>query len=809
MIRSILVLVFFSCVVSAAYAQPSPASSGPGTISIRGVIVSADSGTALRRARVTVTAGARRAAPVFTDDEGRFAVSIEASASYSVVVAKAGYGFARRTLSRAEAAEPQTVPLVRPAAITGLVLDGRGSPLVSASVTARRLDPGAAAGDPAEFSTAADDLGEYRLGGLPPGRYSVAAGPASFFTVSSVGLVGMTSAETIDLRLAAMNGMRGATVLEPTRFNAGPARDVILQSGDDASGVDFVVRTVDPLRQLLDAAAAADVAIRASRSDGQVPPPGMAGAIRGRVMSDSGEPLDQTDVFVVGAGFRRSLRTDAAGAFVVAGLRAGDYTLEASRVGFLTRRYGQQHATHSGATITVGTDRIVEGIDIVLPYGATMTGVIVDEHGEPLQNVEVQALALREAEGRAAATPTGSARRTDDRGRYRLFGLQPGRYLVAASVDATIYAVGGDRIDGYAPTYHPGTPAIEAALPVQLDGDATAIDLVFAPSPAVRVRGVVRDAEGPLVTGAVRLAASRRSSAILVEPRTAPIGPDGAFVFADVSPGEYVVQARGDGPGRTGEFGVEYVSVTHAAPPPLTITTSHGATLEGRLIIDGNPDAGPCANGLRDPVNNGVPCGPTLPAGAFTVRPFGLDADRSRFEGHSGLIVSSTGAFYVSGLTGPTGFWLPQAPDGWYLKSVVINGADVTDDAYDFGTVPQTVVDAEVVISQNGAAITGRVTDRDRAVEDCSVVVFSVLRDQWGPRSRRLKVMRANREGAFRVSGLPQGDYFITAVDRLAGTADAGEWQSVTVLESLAARAERISVAEGESRVVSLRLVRR
>ena len=63
--------------------------------------------------------------------------------------------------------------------------------------------------------------------------------------------------------------------------------------------------------------------------------------------------------------------------------------------------------------------------------------------------------------------------------------------------------------------------------------------------------------------------------------------------------------------------------------------------------------------------------------------------------------------------------------------------------------------------------------------------------------------------GEFRVSALPSGDYFVAAVSRLQGSRDGGDWQNPDVLLQLEARAERITVSEGQTANVSLRLIDR
>ena len=145
----------------------------------------------------------------------------------------------------------------------------------------------------------------------------------------------------------------------------------------------------------------------------------------------------------------------------------------------------------------------------------------------------------------------------------------------------------------------------------------------------------------------------------------------------------------------------------------------------------------------------------------------------------------------------------------WFLKAVTVGSVDITDIGFEVPAGPQTVGDAEIVVSSNGATITGRATERDVPVDDYSVVAFPLDRNQWTPHSRRLRFARSSRGGAFRLAGLPPGDYYVAAVDRLDGSADGGEWQNDDVLNRLVPGAERITLTEGESRAATLRLTRR
>ena len=136
----------------------------------------------------------------------------------------------------------------------------------------------------------------------------------------------------------------------------------------------------------------------------------------------------------------------------------------------------------------------------------------------------------------------------------------------------------------------------------------------------------------------------------------------------------------------------------------------------------------------------------------------------------------------------------------WYVKSITYRGQDLADSPFDFGDT-ETFRDVEIVISGAGAMVTGRVTD-DRAapVRDYTVALFPTDRMQMDDpialvESRLVPV----QDGAFRVTGLVPGDYWVVAVNRLDGSEVAGDLQNPEVLDALTSRAQRITLGEGQS----------
>jgi len=352
--------------------------------------------------------------------------------------------------------------------------------------------------------------------------------------------------------------------------------------------------------------------------------------------------------------------------------------------------------------------------------------------------------------------------------------------------------------------YYPATTQVAEASQVQVDvgSDVAGIDLVFTETPVARVSGHALDSSGIPLMGNVFLSSSTGAGAIALEPQQATLGLDGSFTLANVPPGDYVIQAIGVratmltpagvvSVGRQPEFGTQVVSVVGGDPAPVSIRTSPGSVLVGRLSVEGDSDRG--LTGLSViPYRGDVDYGPMFGGAIF------------------GTNLASDGLLRITGLHGPTRFRLTGAPGAWYVKSVVIDGADVTDVPFDFGFTPQTHTDAQVVVSSAGAAIAGHVTSASSTpVTDYSVIVFGTDRGTWFLNSHRVRLATARQDGSFEVTGLPPGEYWVAAVDRIERGGVAGDWQKPEALEQLSFRALRVTLTEGERHMTILRLIRR
>jgi protocatechuate 3,4-dioxygenase beta subunit len=750
-------------IVLLALLAPSTLAQEPsGTLTLRGVVVSATDvplprvhvGVVTLRSRQLASTGGSPLSErgVLTDDRGLFTIRVPAAASVELAFTKARYVAQTADIAlRENVPAPEVrVRLLLAGAISGRVVERSGTSLMGTTVALRRV--GAAPSAPPISTTTTNDLGEYRFGGLAEGRYAVTATPSIF---------------ALGADIATRSAIVEAAAVQAPVIN--------VSAGTEVANINLTIDTPSELDREAVIGSAPDADATASLS--------------GRVVGWDGQPIARAVVqayrpFVSS----HAVETDTRGRYRFDRLSPGEYTVRARKYGFIQEQYALD-GTPSAGRFTVQKGQALS-VDVMLTRGASISGTIVDEFGEPVQDVAVNVLPIQPVIGRQGlrlGSRSGSSR-TDDRGQYRVSGLQPGIYVVQAVVGAALSST-----SGYLPLFYPGTQSVDQATTTKVDfrTAATGIDLALRSAAAHTVSGVVVDSSGrPPLRGEVTLAVSERSGAIQTEPVRTNVRTDGSFELTNVGPGDYVVQATGtvarSAPAPSQQFGMSFITVTNN-PLRMELRLAPGAALKGRVRYEG------------------VPAGP---APILTLSVLPADRDRAPLRGYAptGFNVASDGSFESRGVFGPALIRAQPQQNDWYLKSVIVHGQEIVDTPFDFGT-GGNFSDIQVLISALGATVTGRVTDERAApVRDSSVIVFSTFRDRWIDGSRWVKRSQSAENGAFTVTGLPPGDYWVAAVPRLDRTAELVP--DPDVLDALSLRGVRISLGEGQSQELTLRLIR-
>lgn len=350
-------------------------------------------------------------------------------------------------------------------------------------------------------------------------------------------------------------------------------------------------------------------------------------------------------------------------------------------------------------------------------------------------------------------------------------------------------------LPGYAVTYFPGTPNPSQAQFVTVSGsqDSSNVDFALAPVPTARIMGTAVNSAGEPITGGLMLAPSQRSGAIFTASMGARISADGSFEFPNLAPGEYVVQAaRGRmQPSVEAEFASQVVTVNGADVTGVVLRTSPGSTIAGRFSFDGG-----------DPPR----------ARNIDLSPVPTDFDSTPLAGGfmAAAEIHNDWTFDMAGVNGPRRLRLTRSPPGWSLKSILLNGTDITDTPLMFGTKEQSIRDVEVVLTSRVTVVSGSVTDgRSNLAPGAHVIVFARDRDLWYPASRFLAHATAGSDGSFSVRGLPPGDYAVGAVDRLLGDGKDDEWQAPELLDALARDGKSLTIIEGQQVTIDVKRMAR
>jgi hypothetical protein len=383
-------------------------------------------------------------------------------------------------------------------------------------------------------------------------------------------------------------------------------------------------------------------AVQAQQARDQMQAPRVGTAtISGSIVTDEAtpQPLKRAQVIVMNpeAGFTKTVFTNEAGKFSLAGLPAGRYTLSANKAPFLRASYGARRYDRPGTPITLNEGAQITGVTLRMTRGSVLGGVITDENGVPAFGVPVRVLQVRVVNGERTYTNVGTGNSmnetTDDRGMYRFYGLPPGEYVVSATprlgtgevramTDAEIRAVmqalqqqtqaaqqarqnpGMPGVGvplpaptskpetetvtvGYASVYYPGTTVAASAGTVAVgpSEERTGVDFPLRLVRTARIEGMVVPPAGIRPQSVqLMLTPGGSSSSAMGEMFTinrSPIDADGKFAFTAVPPGQYTIVARATAP-----------QPGAPTPPPPPPPPGGGQTIQFQTIRVAPPGGG-------------------------------------------------------------------------------------------------------------------------------------------------------------------------------------------------------------------------
>lgn len=541
--------------------------------------------------------------------------------------------------------------------------------------------------------------------------------------------------------------------------------------------------------------------------------PGISGTI---VRQDTGEPLGKATVTLTGEQDGRPLQSVSSGTdgkYSFDDVPPGRYRIAATRNGYVRAEYGDREGNGCGAAVTLAQGQRLGDVRVGMMAASAIAGRLLDQDGEPVVSVGVQALRYSYQNGKRTLQAVQTVS-TNDLGEYRLFGLTPGRYYVGAAMENT-GAQGAARvflpapapppppplppgqaltgvvnlvtslrtpdssvIERFVPTLYPGVSDAQSASPVELRPGESFLRADMRLN-LVRTRKVRGTLAGVTVGGrqrfSVTLVPRSELSMANTAAHNASTSPDGSFELTAVLPGSYFLTATGnDTSGRV--FGRIAVDVVDRDIEGVSLPMLKGTTLTGRIASDDPAAVQRVQTVTLRPLNEGAPGFPNLN--------LSVQAKEGRFQ-----LDGIPPGEYLAGLTF-------NGPGGMYMKAMRMDSQDVRNGLRLDG---QAAAELEMEVGTRGAVLDGTVvSDQQRPVAGATVVLVpdTFLRQ----RSTLYKTVSTDNEGRFHLDTIAPGDYKVFAWEDV----ERGAWEDPTFLRPIESRGRSLVLRDGGSEAVQI-----
>ncbi len=481
------------------------------------------------------------------------------------------------------------------------------------------------------------------------------------------------------------------------------------------------------------------------------------GSIAGTVRSDStGQPLRRAQVVLRSAdasGSSLAQITDDKGKFAFPKVAPGTYSVTVQRDGYLKQTAGRIGAYKMPPIFLIQPGQDVGSLDFRMVPTGVVSGKVKFDDGEPAVNVSVQLYREYHRRGRHGWEVAASAR-TNDLGEYRVHGLEPGSYYVAALYQAPQLpgnaeeqrrtdASGKSREElSYAVTFYPEVQKLSDAVAVKVlpGGEIGSIDIYLTLVHTVRIRGRVISAlsgavvEGPSIT--LRWNDAENTGSVSA-PVDVTFDKKHNFEIKGVTPGPYLIITTGADNGKALSARTT-ISVGEADVEEQSIVIGPQEIWKGKIVVDGDESI-------------------QLPGLGVELQPRRVTASPVRDYVDKNLEFSLP--------------FLPQetydlevlnAPEDVYLEAVRVGKNDhlVSGLEAEPGAEPQEM---EVVLSTRGGKVLGRaVTAADSSVVATGASVLLIPDPPIG-RSQAYRLAYADQYGNFLIHGVAPGNYIAVA----------------------------------------------
>lgn len=443
--------------------------------------------------------------------------------------------------------------------------------------------------------------------------------------------------------------------------------------------------------------------------------------------------------------------TDSEGRYRISNLAAGKYRITAYAPAFVIE--GENRSRFQfGKIITLAEGEALANIDFNMVRGGVITGRVTDENGRPVIAEAVGAFRLDENGKRTNDFAAEMAAWiTDDRGVYRIYGLDPGQYVVGAgaSIEDSMLRMGGGK--PFKRTYHPETPDETKAEAIELKPGAEVenvdIKLARATKGFVASGRVIEAETGKGVPGIMIGYAVTKPNTFSMGMGNSATNSNGEFQLEGLSPNTYLAflmtQPAGESYGTQARFEIRESDVTG-----LEIKVVPGGEIRGVAVVEGVTDPAILA-GLGK-----------IQVSAYKKQAAGAEDMWANMGTNSTAMINANGAFRITGV--PEGrVLITPAPDtfppGFIFERLERSGNEIRELDIAKG---ERISDLRLIFAYGTASLAGRIEFKGNALP-ANAKIWVTLRPEAAAAEEWLKQKNApvDTRGQFLLEGLRPGNY--------------------------------------------------
>jgi hypothetical protein len=460
--------------------------------------------------------------------------------------------------------------------------------------------------------------------------------------------------------------------------------------------------------------------------------------------------------------------TDEDGNFKFTGLAPRVYSV----VAVATKGYVQRRVPISERP-DGGYHRVGANVTITMVKGGAITGRVTNAMGEPLISVQVNPMMTRDSEGNPVGSGGGRQRFTDDRGVYRIYGLQPGTYVVFTRNTFS----GPSPYDLDTPTFHPSSTRETATeITVASGGEVSGVDIRYRGDTGHVISGTVTGGgDSPSLYASVSVSLTNATFGSFSGATNIVRRDDGTAGFAihGVPDGAYEITARRGGYNNEEPFAStpRQIVVRGADVGGVELKLLPYGSIAGKFTLEAAPAV--CETKRKRSLEE------ALLALRFEAKSAGSNPAQSRIIAHG---LTEKGEFTIRNLLANRYFLDPRLPnENWYVKAITTaaatsspagaRGAARTSSPADVARsgialkAGEKIAGVTVTVADGAAAVSGKVAPANEGSRLPARLRVHLVPAEAGAASDVLRYAEAfaRSDGSFSLSNIAPGKYWLVA----------------------------------------------